>query len=377
MTGLAHRGSRLHDYTQHLVHTLHGAGYTSALAGLQHLAIDPSEISYREILTENANDYQRADAAIAYIKQEHDQPFFLDCGFHLTHRTPHDTDTVQWHNGTHSPLGDPRHVRVPDVLPDLPETRRDFADFAESVNRLDTLIGEILAAVDTAGLVENTLIIYTTDHGPAFPHMKCSLTDHGTGVALVLRGPQCRGGKVIDGMVTHLDVFPTLCALANVAAPDWLQGSSLLPLINGRAKRLRDAIFAEVNYHAAYEPKRSVRTERYRYIKRFQVLPHPVLANVDDSPSKDALLARGWARHRQEQEYLFDLAFDPGERCNQAANAAYAGALRDMRERLESWMQETDDPLLRGETGAWPGYLVNPVDDRSPGSPPVMVETLH
>jgi N-sulfoglucosamine sulfohydrolase len=191
-----------------------------------------------------------------------------------------------------------------------------------------------------------------------------------------LRGPGCRGGGVVDAMVTQLDIFPTICKLAEIATPGWLQGHSLLPLINGRAKRLHDAIFAEVNFHAAYEPKRSVRTERYKYIKRFQVLAYPVLANVDDSPSKDALLARGWARHAQVEEYLYDLAFDPNESCNQAANSAYAGALRDMRTRLERWMQETDDPLLHGKTGAWPGYRVNPCDDRSPNSPPVLFETL-
>jgi N-sulfoglucosamine sulfohydrolase len=371
MTGLAHRGSQLRDTRQHLIHTLHGAGYSSALAGLQDVAADPESIGYHEILSEKANDYQRADAAIAYIRHQHDKPFFLDCGFHLTQRSEHDTDTVQWHNGSHSPLGEPRHCEVPAPLPDLPEVRRDIADFGEAVNRLDTLFGEILTAVDNAGLAADTLIICTTDHGIAFPFMKATLSDQGTGVMLFLRGPGCEGGKVVDGMVTHLDLFPTICSLAGIAAPDWLQGRSLLPLINGRAKRLHDAIFAEVNFHAAYEPKRSVRTERYKYIRRYQVLPHPVLPNVEDSPSKDALMARGWIRHKQEEEYLYDLAFDPNEANNRVADSACAGVLKDMRQRMATWMEDTDDPLTRGETGAWPGYRVNPVDDRSPTTPPI------
>jgi arylsulfatase A-like enzyme len=188
---------------------------------------------------------------------------------------------------------------------------------------------------------------------------------------LILRGPGCSGGKVVDGMVSQLDIFPTICALAEIANPDWLVGCSLLPLINGRAKRLHDSLFTELNFHAAYEPKRAVRTERYKYIRRYQVLPHPVLPNVDDSPSKDALMGRGWIRHPQQEEYLYDLAFDPNETCNRVADSAFSSVLAGMRKRLADWMKATDDPLVCGETGAWPGYRVNPVDDRSSTTPPI------
>src|SRR5262249_35133417 len=81
------------------------------------------------------------------------------------------------------------------------------------------------------------LVICTTDHGIAFPGMKCNLTDHGTGVLLILRGPGLPAGAVVDAMVTHLDVFPTVCDLTGVARPDWLQGASLLPLLRGEAER--------------------------------------------------------------------------------------------------------------------------------------------
>ena len=91
--------------------------------------------------------------------------------------------------------------------------------------------------------------------------MKCNLEDNGWGVSLIMRGPGgFSGGKVIDALISHLDIYPTLCDLAGVAHPAWLEGKSMLPIIRGEANEINDEVFAEVTYHAAYEPKRAVRT---------------------------------------------------------------------------------------------------------------------
>ena len=82
---------------------------------------------------------------------------------------------------------------------------------------------------------------------------------------------------------------------------------------------MRDALFAEATFHAAYEPQRAVRTKRWKYIRRFDGRDRPVLPNTDDSLSKDVLLRYGWAERRVDEEQLFDLVFDP----NEAANLAY------------------------------------------------------
>ena len=94
------------------------------------------------------------------------------------------------------------------------------------------------------GLAENTLVICTTDHGLAFPRMKCHLSDHGIGIMLIVRGPGgFDGGQVVDGLVSQIDLFPTICELAGIEAPAWLQGNSMLPLVNSEAEDIRDAIF--------------------------------------------------------------------------------------------------------------------------------------
>jgi len=193
---------------------------------------------------------------------------------------------------------------------------------------------------------------------------------------LILRGPNgFTGGKCIDALVSHVDLFPTVCELAGIAAPEWLQGVSLVPLVTTAVESVRDEVFAEVNYHAAYEPKRSVRTARWRYIRRYDALDHPVMPNCDDSASRDFLVAHGWRERPQVRERLYDLVFDPNEACNLASDPGHAEVLAEMRGRLDRWMEDTDDPLLTSDAvPAWPNSTVNPVDQLSPTEPRMRAE---
>jgi N-sulfoglucosamine sulfohydrolase len=245
-----------------------------------------------------------------------------------------------------------------------------MAAFHASARNLDRGIGHVLEALARNGLAENTLVISTTDHGLAFPRMKCNLTDSGWGVSLILRGPGVySGGKICDAMVSHLDIFPTLCESLKIQPPAWLEGRSLLPLLDGRASHIHDEVFAEVNYHASYEPARAVRTERYKYIRRYGDRHTPVLPNCDDSPSKSLWLEHGWKQQNVATEELYDLVFDPAEQSSLATGAGSARVLGEMRGRLDAWMNRTHDPLLSGPVPAPPGSKVNPVDGVSPREP--------
>jgi N-sulfoglucosamine sulfohydrolase len=214
-------------------------------------------------------------------------------------------------------------------------------------------------------------VICTTDHGVAFPGAKATLFDRGIGVMTIVRGPGgFTGGKVIDAQVSHLDVFPTLCELAETEKPGWLQGKSLMPLVRGEVERLHEAVFAETTFHAAYQPHRAIRTERWKYIRRFDDYPHPVLANCDDSESKDVWVAAGWGEQEAPEEQLYDLVLDPAEGNNLAADPAHREARDDLRARLEAWMRETEDPLLDGPVEPPPGAIVNEQWQVSPDDPP-------
>jgi arylsulfatase A-like enzyme len=354
MLGLAHRGFALNDYRQYILHTLRPHGYFAALFGVQHVASDPAAIGYDSVWCESGHVERVAPVAAAQLPTL-PEPFFASVGFFETHRPfpEPDADTLL--------------CKPPAPLPSTPETRHDMAAFNASARLLDAGVGAVLEALDASGLAERTLLIYTNDHGIAFPGMKCSLTDHGIGIALIVRGPGgFEGGKVVDALVSHVDIFPTICDLLAIERPPWLAGQSLLPLVRGEREAVNEAIFAEVTYHAAYEPQRAVRTARWKYIRRFDERPTPVLANIDDSPSKDVLLAHGLASRQLAAEQLYDLVFDPGEAHNLAAEPAHAATLAEMRARLEAWMRDTDDPLLRGPVPLPPGAVANSVDDVSP-----------
>ena len=154
MIGLAHRGSKLADSRWHLAHFLREQGYTTALAGVQHeTAWDrAAELGYEQLLDTmpvaggEKGDEPTSLRAADFLGQRHNRPFFVSCGFITTHRRdggrqPSGEPAVQWHNGEKSPLGDSRYVRPPAALPDTPETRQDWADFAAAAQRLDDLDG--------------------------------------------------------------------------------------------------------------------------------------------------------------------------------------------------------------------------------------------
>ncbi len=363
MLGLAHRGFSMTDYSHHMLHTLREAGYYSVLAGLQHVADNPEKIGFDELLRpKNTHAATVAPLAVDFLNRRPKQPFFLDVGFFETHREYPEPTAAD----------DPRYLQPPAPMPDRPQTRRDMAGFRASARLLDEGAGKVLEALERNGLASNTLVISTTDHGLAFPRMKCNLMDAGWGVSLIMRGPGVfSGGKVCDAMVSHIDVFPTLCEMLQIDRPQWLEGRSMLPAIGGEKKEINEEVFAEVNYHAAYEPVRAVRTQRFKYIRRFANRSTPVLPNCDDSPSKDLWLDYGWRQRAVAQEELYDLIFDPGEQSNLAANVNSASALREMHGRLERWMKRTSDPLLKGPVAAPPGAKVNPVDGVSPREPVV------
>jgi arylsulfatase A-like enzyme len=250
-----------------------------------------------------------------------------------------------------------------------------MAAYKTSVRALDQAIGSVIDALDASGLAQDTLIICTTDHGLAFPGIKCNLTDHGIGVMLIMRGPGgFVGGQVCDALVSHVDIFPTICDLLEIEPPRWLQGRSMMPLIRKETDQINDEIFAEVTYHAAYEPQRAVRTTRWKYIRRFQERASPVLPNVDDSPSKDVWLEHGWRGRKPATEQLYDLVFDPNETNNLVENAAMKTVLDNMRHRLERWMQITSDPLLQGDVPAPRGAIINDPDGLSPGERTTIVK---
>ncbi|MDD4888810.1 MAG: sulfatase [Phycisphaerae bacterium] len=354
LIGLTHRGFRLHADVPRLPALLATAGYHTLLFGLHHEEPDAHQMGYRRVLGGPDRTIRDVLPEVeAFLASQPPQPFFACVGFSESHRP---FDPARY------PMDNPDEMIVPEWLPDEPAVRTDVAELNGTIRGVDEAVGRIDSGLAAAGLANNTLLVYTTDHGTAFPYAKATLFDAGLGVALVARGPGgFIGGRTVHELVGMMDLTPTLLEVAGANVPDNLDGRSVLPLLAaGQSVEWRGEIFAEQTYHAAYDPMRSVRTERFKYIRSFE--PRPILfaPNVDESPSKALLMKRNLYRQPRAAEMLFDLQDDPAEQHNLAEDPNFAHALSDLRARLLAWMERSDDPLLAGVVPPPPGARVTP-----------------
>jgi len=262
-------------------------------------------------------------------------------------------------------------VGVPDWLPDHPEVRRDLARFYEDIEEMDAAVGCVLSALSETRLDKRTLVLFTTDHGAAFPGAKATLYDPGLHVPLILHwSGHIEGGSAYDCLLSNMDVTPTLLELAGAPAAEGLAGRSFLPLLHGEPYTPRDHVCGALFYDVAYDPMHYVRTATHKYIRSFAVTDDEATGadpevltsfaagrwvRVDDfdvltSPSWQALAGRE-RTVRPPPEELYDLTTDPCERYNLADDPAASRVLAEMRDRLGEMMASTASPLLKGHVG--------------------------
>lgn len=362
MWGLAHRGFKLFNPEKHMAHFMAKQGYETVLCGIQHVTENVEELGYQRILDSqdyamsNCNrewrsfDIGNSKLVANYLRENHQKPFFLSLGLFNTHRKFPEVSSGS----------ETRFVRPPEPIADIPDNRRDMADYVESAKILDQSVGIVMEALRNSKLEDDTIVFFTTDHGIAFPEMKCSLFDTGIGVSLIFkyRDNQLKGGAC-DALVSHLDIFPTLCDLLEMRAPESLQGVSFAPILAKEKDSVRQEIFAENSFHVAYEPKRCVRTSRFKYIKNYSGYGKRMPANTDDCPDKSLRIACGFYDQEIELEQLFDLTCDPYERINLIDDPVFAEEKIKLSQHLLSWMKQTEDPLLKGIMQPPDGAKVN------------------
>ncbi|SEQ70046.1 sulfatase family protein [Piscibacillus halophilus] len=349
MMGLAHMGHSIHEDCATLPKELNKVGYHTALFGMFHESVngelDPEKLGYQDY-TEVPGNFARdvTDRFVDFLKMyDGEKPFYASVGFEETHR-PFDQ---------YEPV-DPDTVDIPEYLPDTPEVREDFARFYRSVMDMDEAIGRIKRAVEENGLQENTIIIYTTDHGLAFPRAKGTLYDSGLETAFIIKFPDgmVTQGYQADQMLCNIDILPTILELVGGDVPEGFDGVSFWPLLKGETEEGRESFFAEMTWHDQYHPMRGIRTNDYKYIRNFGDGPKVYMPyDIHSSPSGRVVREDYYVPNVKEE--LYDLREDPHELHNVAGDGAYAEVLVDLRERVERWMKETDDPILEGPV---PGY---------------------
>ena len=301
---------------------------------------DPSGMydESRQTIGEEYSTDLFGNAAIRFLeRQDGSQPFFLYCAF----TAPHDprTPPPDW-EGTYRPEAmhlpanfagrhpfDNGEMLVRDeklaAFPRTPEeTRRHIAEYYGMISDMDEKIGEILAVLSRMGLAEDTIVVYTADHGLSVGQHgllgKQNLYDHSVRVPLILRGPGVPSGMQVDSLSHTYDVYPTLCELAGLEIPAGADAMSLLPLMAGTVTVARPYL------HSVYKHvQRMTQDEEWKLITYSQ--------DGDQGSS---------------QTQLFHLASDPWELNDLSGDSGVAGEQERLEGELARWQEETGDPLL-------------------------------
>lgn len=345
-----------------IVRSMKQADYRTGIIGKLHVnpaaafPFDRKQIPSANFSRKKLDDY--AQHAEDFFNAS-DQPFFLSVNYPDAHRP----FIKQTRGLPMEPLTDD------DVKPlayfglDTPQLRSDTANYYNCLNRLDTLVGDLLKALDRSGKTTNTLIVYLGDHGADLLRGKRTSYEGGVRVPLIIRWPgEAKPKQVRNELVSTLDLMPTLLSVADVAPVTNLPGLSLLPLLQGEKTEWREYLFTEFHLHSAHNfyPQRTVRSARYKLIQN--------LMPGENNPGYDFTLKRFFAdlpksiesapdhiresygRMKRPPEYeLYDLQTDPHEFRNLADCAEHGETLAELTSQLIDWRMRTNDPLLKPE----------------------------
>lgn len=279
-------------------------------------------------------------------------------------------------------------VKVPPVWPDTKEVRSDILDYFEEVMAFDREVGQVLEALEKAGLLENTLIFVLSDNGMPFPRAKANLYDLGTHVPLIVSWPgRCPAGTQSQSFISYTDLSPTILDAAGLPYPEGTHGKSFFHLVTSdKEDKTRTKVFFERERHANVRkgdlsyPARAIRTDHWLYIRNFRAERWPAgdpethfavgpFGDIDDGPTKQALVKMRTGTLKEKmlwelsmdvrpEDELYDLSADPFQMDNLAYNYKHLEMKHRMRGKLEAWMRETADPRLAdgGGDDRWDRY---------------------
>lgn len=267
----------------------------------------------------------------------------------------------------------PDTVQIPPNLPDTVEVRETMLAYYGAIQKQDQIFGAAVKRVEDAGLLETTLVIYTSDNGWQMPRGLANCYDGGVRIPLAMRwGKQLAAGKTIDEFVSLTDFAPTFLELAGLSVPTKMTGKSFAGAINGKGNLPnRNHVFLERERHANVRqnngsyPIRAIRTRDFLYVWNLRPNRWPAgdpdawmsvgdFGDVDGSWAKDFIIENrddpkikpffelNFAKRPEEE--LYDLKKDPHQVSNVIDDPVYAAKRKELRARVEAWMKQTDDP---------------------------------
>jgi len=248
---------------------------------------------------------------------------------------------------------DPNDVTLPPYYPDLPVLREDWAAYLDTVRLTDKFVGDVVARLKEEGDLENTVVLFMTDHGISHARGKQFLYEEGIHVPLIIAGPGLPVGKVRNDLVEHIDIAALSMGLAGIEIPGYMQAKDIL---SDHYKEGTAIFSARDRCDETVEYMRAVRTDRYKYIRNFfPKRPHmqpnrykdgktiiKALRSANEAGTLNEVQARIFAPTRPKEE-LYDLQTDPHEIQNLAGDPKHRKQLKKMRSRLNNWIKATGD----------------------------------
>lgn len=352
-------------------------GYETIRIGKYHVAPDKVYKFDRVLSKGEANDNSslaRSTVEMAEkcqdLFRESNKPFFLYFCTDDPHRSlPFDSwpgpnpfgNRKEGYPGVTPVVYDPDSVIVPYFLPNIPACRAELAQYYQAISRLDQGVGKLISYLKDANKYENTLIIYISDNGIAFPGAKTTLYDPGMKLPCIVKLPKEENkGKVTDAMVSWADITPTILDYAGgLPSDNEIQGRSFKKILENPGKTDDwDEVYASNSFHeiTMYYPMRVVRTKKFKMIWNIAYkLDYPFAWDLYESSTWKGLRSIGSIYlgtrkienfiHRPEFE-LYDLEHDPEELTNLSGDPEYAAILKHLKERIKVFQKKTNDPWL-------------------------------
>lgn len=375
------------EHVRSLPQVLAEAGYHTVRVGKYHLA--PTEVYPFEtvVRASSRNPVEMAEGCAEILKAEDGRPFFLFFATSDPHRSGKpggDTTSIEQSDRFgnrpgrpypgHTPVTyQPQELEVPAWLPNTAITRAELAQYYQSVSRVDQGVGHLLALLRDSGRIEDTLVLYLSDHGAAFAGAKTTVYEPGLRSPLIVRAPGRAPGVRHAALISWVDIMPTVLDWAQVDSPvyrgrdraplsgqaqdEGLHGRSFLPILDRPDALGWDEVYASHTFHeiTMYYPMRVVRERQYKLIWNLaHGLPYPFATDLWISSTwQQAYQAGPEARYgpRSVQDYiqrpkyeLYDLAADPNESVNLADDPDHAATLARLIGKLHRFQASTSDP---------------------------------
>ena len=310
-------------------------------------------------------EYERCSREIIQQAEAAGKSFFLCCNINDPHRPFYGTEKAGKRDGNEEgPYKVPHEVGpddvvVPPFLEDLPNIRKELAQYSNSVQRLDISIGKVLQVLKDSGHADDTIVFFSSDHGMPFPFAKASGYDSGSRTPALISWPGMGHPRTFTELVENIDYLPTLLDVLGIPQPKHVDGKSWLPLIKGEKYEKRDYSVTYLNALSSgvQYPTRTIQDYRYALIfspwsdGKFKYVSESfwglTFAAMEEAAKTDPKIAARVEQATVGTPYAFyDMKEDPGQRINLIDRPEHQAKIKEMQARLLTEMERTTDPQL-------------------------------